>query len=272
MRDWSSDAAWRQIADSALWLVSGADGALKHRTSGYAPPLPAPDIHCRTGIREVHTRGGKRRRHYSHSASARACVLSFADGTLQLAGADFGHFRVRGAGQFTGVHGRIGRSSQRRGCLTSGIGVAQLRLASLVQGDWLSGLRSSHSGRHLITWCGRGRLTICLARPGWSVPVRGSDVPGPRRSRHPRHREIVGFSTTQPGSSGSWMMGRSGKRAGKCSLRKYGEWRRPAWRRARADRRVWRTHRQRLLTRPTARRAWRGGGRDPARARCSYPA
>jgi hypothetical protein len=38
----------------------------------------------------------------------RACVLSFAGGDLQLAGADFGHFRVRGAGQFTGVHGRIG--------------------------------------------------------------------------------------------------------------------------------------------------------------------
>jgi DDE domain len=40
------------------------------------------------------------------------------------------------------------RSSQMRGCFTSGIGVAQLRLASLVQGDWRSGLRSSHSGRH----------------------------------------------------------------------------------------------------------------------------
>ena len=35
--------------------------------------------------------------------------------------------------------------------LNIGIGVAQLRLANLVQGDWLSGLRSSHSGRHLIT-------------------------------------------------------------------------------------------------------------------------
>jgi hypothetical protein len=30
-------------------------------------------------------------------------------------------------------------------------------------------------------------------------------------------------STTQPSSSGSWMLGRSGKRAGKCSLRKYSE-------------------------------------------------
>jgi len=35
----------------------------------------------------------------------RARVLSFA-GDLQLAIADFGHFRLRGAGQFTGVHGR----------------------------------------------------------------------------------------------------------------------------------------------------------------------
>jgi hypothetical protein len=37
------------------------------------------------------------------------------------------------------------------------------------------------------------------------------------------------------------------------------------WRGAgpRADRRVWRTHRQTVLTRLTASRAWRGGGRRP---------
>jgi hypothetical protein len=58
-------------------------------------------------------------------------------GDLQLAGADFGHFRVRGAGQFTGVMAASAFASVER-VLNVGIGVAQLRLANLVQGDWLS--------------------------------------------------------------------------------------------------------------------------------------
>jgi hypothetical protein len=53
--------------------------------------------------------------------------------------------------------------------LNVGIGVAELRLANLVQGDWRSGASQvAYQGGidHLM----RARpLTICLARPGWSV-------------------------------------------------------------------------------------------------------
>ena len=51
-----------------------------------------------------------------------------------------------------------------------GIGVAQLRLVSLVQGDWLSGASQvAYQGGidHLMR---AGHLTICLARPGWHGP------------------------------------------------------------------------------------------------------
>lgn len=107
--------------------------------------------------------------------------------------------------------------------LNVGIGVAQLWLANFVPGDWLGGASQvAYQGGidHLM------RAGPFDDLPGTSRLVRvqfGSGVPGPRRSRHPRHREILASSTTQPGSSGSWMLGRSGKRAGKCSLRKYGE-------------------------------------------------
>jgi hypothetical protein len=74
--------------------------------------------------------------------------------------------------------------------LNVGIGVAQLRLANLVQGDWLSrASQVAYQGGidHLM----RARPFDDL--PGWSGPVRRSGVPGPRRSRHPRHREILAF-------------------------------------------------------------------------------
>ena len=107
--------------------------------------------------------------------------------------------------------------------LNVGIGVAQLRLANLVQGDWRSGASQvAYQGGidHLM----RARpLTICLARPGWSVQF----VDPVYRDRADQDTQGIGkfslSSITQPSSSGSWMLGRSGKRAGKCSLRKYGE-------------------------------------------------
>jgi hypothetical protein len=107
--------------------------------------------------------------------------------------------------------------------LNVGIGVAQLRLANLVQGDWRSGASQvAYQGGidHLMR---AGRLTICLARPGWSVRF----VDPVYRDRADQDTQGIGkfslSSTTQPSSSGSWMLGRSGKRAGKCSLRKYSE-------------------------------------------------
>jgi hypothetical protein len=157
--------------------------------------------------------------------------------------------------------------------LNVGIGAAQLRLANLVQGDWLSGASQvAYQGGidHLM------RAVPFDDLPGTSRLVWVQFVDPVYRDRADQDTEgIVKFSlssTTQLGSSGSWMLGRSGRRAGKCSLRKYSKWRRPGWLRARAGRRVWRVHRQRLLPRLAAGRAWRGGWRNPARARCSHRA
>jgi hypothetical protein len=81
-----------------------------------------------------------------------------------------------------------------KGCLKSGIGVAQLRLANLVQGDWLSGASQvGYQGGidHLM------QAERFDDLPGTSRLVGSSSwircVPGPRRSRHPRHREILAF-------------------------------------------------------------------------------
>jgi hypothetical protein len=132
-------------------------------------------------------------------------VYCRSPGDLQPASADFGHFRVRGAWLVHWGSWPHRRSSQMRGCLTSAL-VAQLRLANLVQGDWLSGASQvAHQGGvdHLM----RAGPFDDLPGTAGRGPVRGSGVPEPRRSRHPRHREILASSTTQPGSSGSRDMG-----------------------------------------------------------------
>jgi hypothetical protein len=104
--------------------------------------------------------------------------------------------------------------------LNIGIGVAQLRLANLVQGDWLSGASQ-------VT-CQGGTDHLRRAGPFDDVPgtsglVRVQFVDPVYRDRAGLDTQGIGefslSSTTQPGSSGSWMLGRSGKRAGKCSLR-----------------------------------------------------
>jgi len=108
--------------------------------------------------------------------------------------------------------------------LNIGIGVAQLRLANLVQGDWLSGASqvACQGGiDHLM------RAGPFDDLPGTSRLVRVQFVDPVYRDRADQDSQGIGkfslSSTTQPGSSGSWMLGRSGKRAGKCSLRKYSE-------------------------------------------------
>jgi hypothetical protein len=78
--------------------------------------------------------------------------------------------------------------------LNVGIGVAQLRLANLVQSDWLRGASQvAYQGGidHLMR---AGPFDdFAWHVPAGTGPVRGSGVPGPRRSRHPRHREILAF-------------------------------------------------------------------------------
>jgi hypothetical protein len=120
--------------------------------------------------------------------------------------------------------------------LNVGIGAAQLRLANLVQGDWLSGASQvAYQGGidHLM------RAVPFDDLPGTSrlVWVQFVDPVYPDRADQDTEG-IVKFSlssTTQLGSSGSWMLRRSGRRAGKCSLRKYSKWRRPGWLRARGQ-------------------------------------
>jgi hypothetical protein len=108
--------------------------------------------------------------------------------------------------------------------LNVGIGVAQLRLANFVQGDWLRGASQvAYQGGidHLM------RAGPFDDLPGMSRLVRVQVVDPVYRDRAGPDTSGIGkisrSSTTQPGSSGSWDVGRSGKRAGKCSLRKYGE-------------------------------------------------
>jgi hypothetical protein len=142
----------------------------------------------------VHTRGGKRRRHYGQSASARACVLSFCRRgpcsspapTLVTSG-----FEVLASS--LGFMAASAFVSDER-VLNVGIGVAQLRLANLVQGDWLSGASQvGYQGSidHLM------RAERFDDLPGASRLVGSSSwircTGGPRRSRHRRHREILGF-------------------------------------------------------------------------------
>jgi len=106
--------------------------------------------------------------------------------------------------------------------LNVGIGVAQLRLANLVQGDWLSrASQVAYQGGidHLMRAWPFDDLPGTAGRVQFVDPVcrdrADQDTQGIGKSPHSR--------TTQPGSSGSWMLGRSGKRAGKCSLRKYSQ-------------------------------------------------
>jgi hypothetical protein len=108
--------------------------------------------------------------------------------------------------------------------LNIGIGAAQPRLANLVQGDWLSGLRR---------WPIRGAFDHLMRAgpfddsPGTSRLVRVQFVDPVYRDRAHQDTQGIGkiltFQHDPTWFFGFMDVGRSGKRAGKCSLRKSSE-------------------------------------------------
>jgi hypothetical protein len=108
--------------------------------------------------------------------------------------------------------------------LNVGIGVAQLRLANLVQGDWLSrASQVAYQGGidHLM----RARpfddlpgTSLLVGSSSWIRCTGTAPIETPKASGDSCFPARPDLALRVHG-----MLGRSGKRAGKCSLRKYGE-------------------------------------------------